>query len=509
MDTILELRGVTKRFGSLVANREIDLTVKKGTIHAVVGENGAGKSTLMNIISGVHRLDDGEIFLEGRPVNFRSPTEASKAGIGMVHQEFMLFPELTILDNIMMGYERTGKLGLLDRRQVRAEVEELLRTYNFNIPLDELAREQPVAMLQQIEIVKILYRGANILIFDEPTSVLTPAGVEGLFRAMRFLVSKGKTILFITHKLKEVLQVADEITVLKEGAVVGHTTPAETSEEQMASMMVGRNVMLKANKLKKDRGRPILQVTDLQARNDNGIVKLKHVNLTVHAGEIVGIAGVAGSGQVELVQCLYGLRAPESGAILLDGDDITRASCREHRCRGIGLVPQDRMADGCNRAAPIWENCIMGYHIAHGFRSKWLIDRGEAEAFAQRVVDEFSVKASSLNEPISSLSGGNVQKAIVGREFLQENKLLIMEDPTRGIDIGAIEFIWKKIEELAASGVAVLLVSQELNEVMEVSDRIEVIYDGQLYDGGLHGELTEAQIGLLMTGGGVEDAAEK
>jgi len=502
METILELRGVTKRFGSLVANRDINLKVQQGSVHAIVGENGAGKSTLMNIISGIHRMDEGQIFLGGKPVNFRSPTDASQAGIGMVYQEFMLFPELSVLDNLMMGYERTKRTGLIDRKKVRTEVEALLKTYGFNIPLDELVRDQPVAMLQQIEIVKILYRGANILIFDEPTSVLTPSGVEGLFRAMRFLISKGKTILFITHKLHEVLEVADEITVLKDGEIVGTTTPKETSEEQLASMMVGREVMLKAAKLEKKTGDPVLEVHGLRARNDDGTLKLKDVNLTVRAGEIVGIAGVAGSGQVELVQCLYGLRRPESGTIRFQGEDVTTQSCRNHRCAGIGLVPQDRMADGCNRTAPIWENCIMGYHIAHGFRSKWLIDRKEANAFTQNVVDNFSVKASSLNDPISSLSGGNVQKTIVGREFSQDNKLLIMEDPTRGIDIGAIEFIWKKIEELAAQGVAVLLVSQELNEVMEVSDRIQVIYDGRLYDGGRHGELTETEIGLLMTGGG-------
>lgn len=502
MEAILELRGVTKRFGSLVANRNIDLKIKKGTIHAIVGENGAGKSTLMNMISGIYRLDGGTMYLEGKQVYFRSANEASKAGIGMVHQEFMLFPELSVLDNIVMGYEKVNKAGLLNRKKERAEVEKILKTYDFNIPLDELVREQPVAMLQQIEIVKILYRGANILIFDEPTSVLTPSGVEGLFRAMRFLISKGKTILFITHKLKEVLSVADEISVLRNGELVGHTTPKETTEEQLASMMVGREVMLKAKKINKEKGRPILQVSGLYATNDDGIDKVKGVDLTVHAGEIVGIAGVAGSGQIELVQCLFGLRNPVKGSIKVDGEDLTNASCRRHRCSGIGLVPQDRMKDGCNRVAPIWENCIMGYHIVHGFKNKWLIDRRQAEEFSQQIVDDFRVKTPSLYTTIGSLSGGNVQKVIVGREFSQDNKLLIMEDPTRGIDIGAIEFIWKKIEELAASGTAVLLISQELNEVMEVSDRIKVIYDGKLYDGGEHGELNETQIGVLMAGGG-------
>lgn len=509
MKTILELRNATKRFGALTANDHINLKVRQGSIHAIVGENGAGKSTLMNMISGIHKMDEGQIFLDGKQVRFRSPTDASQAGIGMVYQEFMLFPELTVLDNIMMGYERKKRSGLIDRKKVRAEVEDILRTYDFQIPLNELVRDQPVAMLQQIEIVKILYRGANILIFDEPTSVLTPAGVEGLFRAMRFLVSKGKTILFITHKLREVLAVADEITVLKDGRIVATTTPAETSEEQLANLMVGRQVMLRASKLDRTPGEPVLEVCGLRTRNDDGIQKLKGLDLTVRAGEIVGIAGVAGSGQVELVECLYGLRRAEGGTVRFQGRDVTAASCREHRCAGIGLVPQDRMADGCCRTSSLWENCIMGYHIAHGFRHKWLIDRKEAEGFTQEIVDSFSVKTSSLQVPIGSLSGGNVQKAIVGREFSQNNKLLIMEDPTRGIDIGAIEFIWKKIEELAARGVAVLLISQELNEVMEVSDRIQVMYDGKLYDGGRRGELSEMEIGVLMTGGGAgRDAAE-
>lgn len=501
MEAILELQGVTKRFGSLVANRDINLTVRKGTIHALVGENGAGKSTLMNIISGIHQMDCGSMYINGKRMTFSSSNEACKAGIGMVYQEFMLFPELSILDNIMMGHEQTNRFGFLDRRKARAKVENLLQTYDFNIPLDGLVCDQPVAVLQQIEIIKILYRGANLLIFDEPTSVLTPAGVEGLFRAMRFLVSKGKTILFITHKLKEVLQIADDITVLKDGAVVGHTTPDKTTEEQLAGMMVGRNVMLKSKKMQKERGRPILQVSGLYASNDDGVEKVKNINLTVCAGEIVGIAGVSGSGQVELVQCLFGLRTPRAGTILLDGKDVTAASCRKHRCEGVGLVPQDRMVDGCNQDSSIWENCIMGYHIAHGFTPSWLINRSEAERFSTKIANEFSVKYTSLQDPISSLSGGNVQKLIVGREFLQNNKLLIMEDPTRGIDVGAIEFIWEKIEKLAASGTAVLLVSQELNEIMEVSDRIQVIYNGQLYDGGMHGALNETQIGLLMTGG--------
>ncbi len=506
MQAYLELKGITKRFGKLTANNNIDLQVEKGTVHAIIGENGAGKSTLMNIISGIYQQDDGEVLIGGKVMRFRNATDANRAGVGMVYQEFMLFPEMSVLDNIMMGYEKLTVCGVIHRKKTRKAVEEICKTYGFDLPLDAMVSELPVSVLQQVEIVKILYRGAEILIFDEPTSVLTPQGVEGLFEAMRFLIQKGKTILFITHKLHEVLEIADRITVLKDGCVTGNTVPKETSKEKLASMMVGRTVVLEAEKLEKTAGDEVLHVEHLTVADERQRLRVKDVALSVRAGEIVGIAGVAGSGQVELVESLFGLQKQLKGKVAFCGNDISNATCRERRCMGIGYVPQDRMADGVNRDASIWENCMMGYHVAHGFHSKLLIDHKQAYGFADDVVEKYAVKTPSLQTHISSLSGGNVQKTIVGREFLQDNKLLIIQDPTRGIDIGAIEFIWKKIELLAASGVAVLLVSQELNEVMEVSDRILVMYDGGLYDAGRHGELTEQQIGLLMTGGGRHEA---
>ena len=501
MDTVLELRGITKCFGSLKANDSVDLTVHKGSIHAVIGENGAGKSTLMNIIAGIHQMDSGEILINGKPAKFHSANDASKSGIGMVHQEFMLFPELTVLENIMMGFERRKAGIFLDKKLARAEITEICKKYHFNIPLDELVEGQPVALLQQIEIVKVLYQGAEILIFDEPTSVLTPQGIEGLFEAMRYLVKMGKTILFITHKLKEVLAISDEITILKLGRVVGRMPTSEANEQQLASLLVGRDVLLSAIKTPKELGDTVLSVENLSYRDDAGNEKLKNINLNVRAGEIVGIAGVAGSGQTELIHTLFGLDAPYSGTIVYNGQDITNLSCRERRCMGIGLVPQDRMKDGVNRQGTIWENAIMGYHVAHGFKNKFILDRKQIAEFTDEVIRQYSVKTSSQDEKVSSLSGGNVQKVLVGREFLQNNKLLIIVDPTRGIDIGTIEFIWKKIGEIAASGVGVLLVSHELNEVMEVSDRLLVMYNGELFDGGLYGEKDEREIGLLMTGG--------
>ena len=501
MQNYLELRQISKYFGDFVANDAIDLTVAKGSIHAIIGENGAGKSTLMNVLSGIYRPDGGSILIEGKAVRFANPTAAARAGIGMVHQEFMLYPELTVLENIIMGYEVTSAPGIISRKRSRKAVEDICKSYSFNVPLDEKTGAQPVAMLQQIEIVKVLYHGAEIIIFDEPTSVLTPQGIEGLFRAFRALTQKGKTILFITHKLQEVLAIADAITVLKEGRVSANTTPQAITEKELARLMVGRDVLLTAVKLPKTTGKDTLRVENLTVRSENGQEKVKQVSFCVRAGEIVGIAGIAGSGESELISALFGLTPAAGGHVYLNDQEITNTSVRERRCLGIGYVPQDRNAEGSNRGATLWENCMMGYHIAHGFPHKSIIDRAQIYGFTKDVVENYAVKAGSIFANVGSLSGGNIQKLIVGREFSQDNRLLIIEDPTRGIDIGAIEFIWKKIEALAATGVAILMVSHELNEVMEVSDRILVMNNGNLYDGGLHGEKTEEQIGVLMMGG--------
>ncbi len=508
MENVLEIINVSKVFGSLVANNKINMTVKKGTVHSIIGENGAGKSTLMNIIAGIYKPDGGEIKVKGKTVHFKNPNNASDCGIGMVHQEFMLFDDLTVLDNVMMGRERTKTGIFIDKKKTRAEIQEICDKYNFNIPLDSVVKDLPVAILQQVEIVKVLYRGADIIILDEPTAVLTPQGIEGLFNALRFLISKGKTIILITHKLGEVMEISDYITVLKDGQVTGNVLPSEVDEEKLAGLMVGREVLLNAQHIEKEIGDEVLKVTDLVVQDKDGIERVKGLNLTVHAGEVVGIAGVAGSGQKELVEALYGLNPPVAGSITYKGEDITHASCRDHRCKGIGYVPQDRLGAGANRESSIWENCIMGYHVAHGFKNKLLLDRKEAGEFTGEVIKDFAVKTPSQESKVRTLSGGNVQKMIVGREFLQKNDLLIIEDPTRGIDIGAIEFIWQKILQLAAQGVAVLLVSHELNEVMELSDRIEVIYDGKLTYAGAYRELTEQQIGLLMMGGKAVDKTQ-
>ena len=505
-ETILELKNITKRFGTLTANDNINFKLKKGTVHAIIGENGAGKSTLMNIISNIYKQDSGEIFLHGNKVHFKDPMDACRHGIGMVYQEFMLFDNLTVLENIMMGFEQKKAGVFLDKKKSREAIEEICETYHFHIPLDDYVANLPVSLLQQVEIVKVLYRGAEILILDEPTSILTPQGIEGLFQAIRFLVASEKTVIFITHKLKEVLAISDEITVLRSGTVVGSVRPQDVSEEQLANLMVGRDVLLTLEKQEKreekNSGIPVLDVENLTVKDSNGNVRVKNVSFSVQAGEIVGVAGVANSGQGQMVEAIYGLREAEEGSkILFKGKDITGYSCRQHRCEGIGYVPQDRLHDGVNVQAPIWESAIMGYHVAHGFKNPVLLDYEEINRFTGQILEEYAVKAPDQYARVGTLSGGNIQKLIVGREFSQKNSLLIIEDPTRGIDIGAIEFIWKKIVEIAASGVGILLISHELNEIMELSDRIIVMYDGRLFDGGKSKELSEEEIGFLMMGG--------
>lgn len=503
----LMMTGIRKTFGPLVANCGIDLTVRHGTIHAIIGENGAGKSTLMSILSGIQKADSGTICLAGKPVEINQPTDAVRHGIGMVYQEFMQYPGLTVLDNIMMGQEqRWGPF--IDRRKARKRLNALCAQYNFQLPLNSRIEKLPVATLQQVEIMKVLYRSANILILDEPTSVLTPQGIEGLFAALRHLKEQGKTIIIITHKLKEVLEIADDITVLKDGRVTGALRASEADEHLLARLMVGREVVLQAQKRPCEPRNVILDVEHLTVRGKHGVARVKDASFQIREGEIVGICGIAGSGERELVAAIAGLADVEKGSRLtLQGENMTGRSVADRRLHGMGYVPQDRNRMGVNRQGKIWESIFMGHHIASQIYRKPLIDTGAANSFAGHVVRDFSVKAQSLNNPVSSLSGGNVQKLVVGREFSDNYKLIIMEDPTRGIDIGAIEFIWKKIIDYAAEGAGVLLVSHELHEVMQLSNRIFVMHDGILreLEDGPH--MTEKEIGLYMLGGVADEAA--
>lgn len=508
-DIILETRGIYKKFGNLTANQDVNIQVERASIHAIIGENGAGKSTLMNMIAGIFKPTLGEILVDGEKQVFRSPNDAAAKGIGMVHQEFMLYPDLKVIDNLMMGFETIRHGIFLDKRKARADILKICEMYHFSIPLDAYARDLPVSIKQQVEIVKVLYKGADIIILDEPTSVLTPQGVEGLFNALRQLKSLGKTIILITHKLKEVMEISDAITVLKNGVVMGNVLPSEVNEQALANMMVGRNVLFDTRKAPKELGEVLFKVEDLCINDDNFVEKVHNVSFEVRKGEIVGIAGVAGSGQTELVEALFGLRKANRGRVLYHGRNITKDTPRDHRLGKIGYVPQDRLATGTNVEANITENAIMGYHVAHGFKNPVFIDYRQANDFAREVVERYNVKTESLKTLVGTLSGGNIQKLVVGREFSQDNDLLIIEDPTRGIDVGAIEFIWQKIIDISRQGISVLLISHELGEVMELSDRILVMYNGEIVGNLINDEaLNESCVGLYMLGGKQDEKAE-
>lgn len=506
----LELKNITKTFGNLTANDSIDLAVEKGSVHAIVGENGAGKSTLMNIVTAIHKPDAGEIYIHGNKVEFKNPMDATRHGVGMVHQEFMLFKDFTVWENIVTGFEECWLRVFVSTRKNRKKIEEICTRYNFDIPLDAVVNNLPVAVLQQVEIAKTLYRGAEIIILDEPSAVLTPQGVEGLFEAIRSLKELGMTIIFISHKLKEVFRIADRISVMRGGKLVNSVVPGEINEQQLANMMVGNEVILKAQKLPCNPRETLLSIENLNVTDAKGVKRLKNVSLAVRAGEIVGIAGVAGSGQQQLIESIIGLRIPDAGShIEMFGNDVSKTSVGERRRMGMSYVPQDRMSEGVNPEGDVWENAIMSYYMVKGFSSKLWLKRKEINKFTEEIIDSYSVKVQNLNDNIKSLSGGNIQKLIVGREFSQDSKLLIVADPSRGIDVGAIEFIWKKIIEYADSGVGVLLISHELYEVMELSDRIMVMYNGTIQPAGVHGELSEYDLGYIMMGGGIDAQDQK
>lgn len=501
---ILETKKVTKAFGNLIANCDIDLQVEQASVHSIIGENGAGKSTLMNMLAGIFKPTSGEILLNGLPQVFKSPNDASAVGIGMVHQEFMLYPDLSVVDNIMMGFESVKAGVFLDKENVKQKLKSLCKQYDFDVPLDELVKDLPVSIKQQVEIVKVLYRGADIIILDEPTSVLTPQGVQGLFAAIRSLKKSGKTILMITHKLDEVMEISDHITVLKDGRVTGNIKPENTSIKQLANLMVGRDVLFTTHKKEKKISSEVLTVDGLTVHDDNGVEKVHNVSFNVKKGEIVGIAGVAGAGQTELVECLFGLRKATSGSIIYGKQDITRESPKQRRFRKVGYVPQDRIATGSSVDSSVTETAIMGYHLQHCRKHHILLDYKQANDFARKVINDYAVKTEGTKNRVGSLSGGNIQKLIVGREFSQDCEFLLIEDPTRGIDVGAIEFIWQKIIDIADQGTSVLLISHELSEVMELSDRILVLYGGRIVAELENKNLTEQQVGLFMLGGGVD-----
>jgi general nucleoside transport system ATP-binding protein len=502
----VEIRSITKAFPGVLANSNVDLEVRAGEIHALVGENGAGKSTLMNILYGLIHPDSGEILINGKSTRIAGPRDAITQGIGMVHQHFMLIPVFTVGENIMLGREPVAAGVLYDQATARREIADLTRRYGLALDADARTGDLPVGLQQRVEIVKVLYRGANILILDEPTGVLTPQESKELFGVLRDLVKAGKTIIFISHKLKEVLDISDRITVMRRGKVVGHLITKDTNEEEIATAMVGREVLLRVDKKPAKPGNVTFRVENLTASSDRGVPALKGVSFDLREGEILGIAGVEGNGQSELVEVLAGTRRATGGRVLLGDKDVTLYDARAERESGIAHIPEDRRGAGLVLNYSIAENLILGRQRATSFSWEHILLRLDAiRKWAVRLVKEFDIRAPSIETPARSLSGGNQQKIIVAREMANRPRVLLASQPTRGVDIGAIEFIHRRIVAERDEGTAVLLVSAELDEIRSLSDRIAVLYEGRIVSIE-PGDAPEERLGLLMTGGGTKSA---
>ncbi|MEU6821591.1 ABC transporter ATP-binding protein [Streptomyces atriruber] len=496
--TAVELSGITKRFPGVVANHDIHLTVRKGTVHALVGENGAGKSTLMKILYGMQKPDEGTITVDGEQVTFGSPADAIVRGIGMVHQHFMLADQLTVLENIVLGSEKLHGIGGAARRRI-AEISE---RYGLGVRPDAYVEDLGVADRQRVEILKVLYRGATTLILDEPTAVLVPQEVDALFDNLRELKSEGLSVIFISHKLGEVLSVADDITVIRRGTTVGTAIPSETTPRQLAELMVGSELPTPETAESTVTDRAMIEVDSLKllADGESGRALLDDISFTIHEGEVLGIAGVEGNGQTELIDALIGLKHADSGVIRMAGEDITGTATRKRREDGIGYIPEDRHRHGLLLESPLWENRILG-HVTEKPNAKgfWLDPKG-AQADTRRIVEEYDVRTPGIDVTAASLSGGNQQKLIVGREMSHKPRFLIAAHPTRGVDVGAQSQIWDQIREARREGLAVLLISADLDELIGLSDTLRVIYRGKFVADADPATITPEELGSAMTG---------
>jgi general nucleoside transport system ATP-binding protein len=495
----VEMRSITKRFGEVVANRNLNIAVRDRSIHAIIGENGAGKSTAMNILYGFYNPDEGEILIDGQPRLIRTPSDAIQLGLGMVHQHFMLVEPLSVTENIILGLEPTAGLAI-DYKKARQRVREISEQYGLRIDPDARVGRLSVGQQQRVEILKTLYRGARILILDEPTAVLTPQEVNEMFAILRGLREQGKTIIIITHKLQEVLALSDNITVMRDGEVVGNLPTAQASAEGLARLMVGREVLLR---VKKDEARPrqvVLSVNNLTLKNADGSAALTDISFTVRGGETLGIAGVEGNGQTELIEILAGLRQATSGELRLVEQPIHTLDPHERKQRGIAHIPEDRHRRGLLLSFDLAGNSILGMHRDPPISGALLLNQPVINQRAERLVKEYDVRPPNISLPAGALSGGNQQKLIVAREFDIDPKLLLVSQPTRGVDIGATEFIHRKLIELRDAGCAVLLVSAELEEVLSLSDRVMVIYEGRIVGEVDPKTVSEEEIGCMMTG---------
>ncbi|WP_406294487.1 ABC transporter ATP-binding protein [Embleya sp. NBC_00888] len=498
----VEMRGIVRRFPGVLANDRVDLRVERGEIHAVMGENGAGKSTLMSILYGLQRPDAGHILLRGSEHSFGSPVQAIAAGLGMVHQGFKLFPSLTVTENVVYGSEPTRR-GLVDRAAARARVAALVETHGLHVPPDARVADLPVGVQQRVEILKLLYRDARVLILDEPTAVLTPAEADRLLEVIRGLARSGRTILLVTHKLGEVMAVSDRVTVLRDGRVTARLATAETTPAEIALAMTGRRIDLDRTHPAGAPAAEVLDVRGLTVSAGRGAKPLvEDVSLTVRAGEIVGVAGVAGNGQSELVEALAGLRPSSAGRVLVAGHDVKDASVQHRRQAGLAYVPEDRATVGAARDASLADNLAMGFHRSPPLAGRGgFLRRTAIREHAARVIERFGVKAASSAVTIGTLSGGNQQKAILGREITHDAPLLLVEQPTRGVDIGSIENIHARLIEYRDAGHGILLVSAELSEILALSDRVLVMYEGRIVAELSRAEADVHTIGLAMAGG--------
>ncbi|WP_153731336.1 ABC transporter ATP-binding protein [Sporosarcina obsidiansis] len=499
MEYVIEMLDISKNFGNFYANDQITLQLEKGEIHALLGENGAGKSTLMNVLFGLYQPDGGEIRVRGEKVDITDPNVANDLGIGMVHQHFMLVENLTVTENIILGSEPT-KSGMINIKDSAKKVEEISKTYGLDVDPYAKIEDISVGMQQRVEILKTLYRGADILIFDEPTASLTPQEIEELLNIMRKLVAEGKSIILITHKLQEIMNVSDKVTVIRKGKGIGTVITAETNPEELATLMVGRQVTFKTEKGPSHPTEEVLKIEDLVVNDYRGIAKLKGLNLSVRRGEIVGIAGIDGNGQSELIEAITGLTKVKSGKVYINSIDVTNKKPRKITETGIGHIPQDRHKHGLILDFSVGYNAALQSYYHEPFSKNGIMNYKVVNEKAKSLIEEFDVRTQGVDELARALSGGNQQKLIIGREVLRNPDLLIAALPTRGLDVGAIEFIHRRLIEQRDSGKAVLLITFELDEVMNVSDRISVIYDGAIVGTVTPQETTEQALGLMMAG---------